>query len=138
MYFAMFGALVGTEACGDVANNGMDVASGDVGVVDVGHDSASAMDTGMVESGVSDTGGNVIDVGIDAPAALDVLDESIVMDAGSSDEGAVDGGAVDAGGTATDASVTMCPPLQHVCRCATGYYCVGAGAMCISPSAPCP
>jgi hypothetical protein len=31
-----------------------------------------------------------------------------------------------------------CAPLQHACECATGSYCVAAGAACLTPQAPCP
>lgn len=33
---------------------------------------------------------------------------------------------------------SACPTGQHECACATGSYCVFMGAMCVSPSSPCP
>jgi hypothetical protein len=42
------------------------------------------------------------------------------------------------GVTATDPDAGTCPPRSHVCQCATGTYCLYLGAMCMSPSTPCP
>ena len=57
---------------------------------------------------------------------------------GARDAAAMDGGNVASdGGSDTDADA-MCGPGTHVCLCATGYYCLFAGAACISPSSPCP
>lgn len=36
------------------------------------------------------------------------------------------------------APVLTCAPLQHVCGCADGAYCVPAGAACFNPTATCP
>lgn len=38
---------------------------------------------------------------------------------------------------AADAPVE-CAPSEHTCACATGSYCLMAGAMCIAPQSPCP
>lgn len=32
----------------------------------------------------------------------------------------------------------LCPAREHRCQCATGYYCLGIGAMCINSTAACP
>jgi hypothetical protein len=36
------------------------------------------------------------------------------------------------------APAPMCPTAQHVCLCATGFYCTGVDFLCISSSSPCP
>ena len=37
-----------------------------------------------------------------------------------------------------DAGSLVCGPNEHVCACATGSYCLFAGAECIAPTSPCP
>ena len=31
-----------------------------------------------------------------------------------------------------------CSPTQYQCPCATGYYCLQRGAMCLAPTSACP
>jgi hypothetical protein len=40
--------------------------------------------------------------------------------------------------TSDDAGAPSCPPRNHVCKCATGTYCLALGAACMAPDTPCP
>ena len=110
---------------------------------DAGSDGGGAThDVGAADGSTHDGGS---DAGNDAAPAIDAAH---VADAGNDAAVIVDGGhdaaqAVDAnvdGGTdaAVVPDVGMCGPLEHMCPCATGFYCAHIGASCLSPSSPCP
>jgi hypothetical protein len=42
--------------------------------------------------------------------------------------------------TCPTAPAPTCPGLEHACTCVggAGYYCLAAGAMCVTPTSPCP
>ena len=83
---------------------------------DAGHDAGTIAGD---DAGTSDDAGSAEDAGTSD-------------DAGSPeqpDAGTID---VDAG------PAPRCPPRTYACACATGYYCLRIGAMCLAPTAPCP
>lgn len=130
----VFGSAL--AACGPT-NNTTDtgVDSGDVNTVDAANDVAMN-DTVTTTDGATDTG-SPDDTGAPNDAATDagtmdasILDASGPVDA-SSDTSAADTGSSDTG-------EPMCAPNEHVCTCASGFYCVRIGVGCLAPGAPCP
>jgi hypothetical protein len=43
-----------------------------------------------------------------------------------------------AGSTDGGEAAASCPPMEHVCPCATGHYCLRMNMMCMAPSSACP
>jgi hypothetical protein len=81
----------------------------------------------------------------DVDAFTPEVDAAMSIDGGAIDSGSHDGGSAVDAPSGQDAAVAVdagpaptCPAGEHVCPCATGFYCLFMGAACIAPSAPCP
>lgn len=110
---ALFAFACGRESDPAVLDSGVETDAR------VGADTGASMDA----SATSDAG----------PDASDV-DSGMEPDAGTTDSGI---GGDDANVDQTDSGV-FCDPSEVMCACATGYYCLFRGGLCLVPSAPCP
>jgi hypothetical protein len=102
-----------------------------------GSDGGSALvDSGKASAGSAHDGGHPTQPSSDGSVGNADAGSATSSDAGSHALDASTSGTHDAGSDAGPAPV--CSGAQHACACATGYYCLFAGAECIAPTSSCP